>query len=381
MYRIALNYPYTDASNVLLFRGINAYAHQHPIFEFRYFAESDESGLEELIQWKGDGAILGLQTQEAFEQVKRAKLAVVNTSGAVDNVTVPRVYRDQREIGVQAAQYLAGLGVNQLAYVGLKEKYYSQLKWQAFQKTSEELIKPSSCFWIDSLSGLSMEEKMLRKFRYWLKKLQPPVGILLDRDALYGFLHQACIQGGLRIPEDIAVIGVNNSKACNYHQVPLSSYQFINDEYGIRVMQTLHALIENRASPEDLDVSILGVELFERESTDVLHCDDPRLSQAVSYIKANVEEPFTIDNLLDELNCSRRTLENAIRKDMKCTLRDFIIQERIKRVKNLLKFNRFMDPHRLASRAGFTSARHLKDVFVKHEGCSLEEHSIKLGAI
>ena len=126
MYRIALAYPYGDASNNQLYRGIINYAQEHPIFEFRFFAESSEEGLKELAAWKGDGAIVALQTELAFKQVADYDLPIVNLSYAINDSSVPRVHSDQEEIGTEAAQHLFNLGVNELAFVGASDWYYSK---------------------------------------------------------------------------------------------------------------------------------------------------------------------------------------------------------------------------------------------------------------
>jgi LacI family transcriptional regulator len=377
MYKVALAYPHNIASNHLLFRGINEYAQTHPIFEFRYFADTSEAGLKELMEWKGDGAIVSLDSEHAIQQVKGANLAMVNVSNAVDDNTVPRVYRDHTEIGMKAAEYLANLGVNELAFVGIANRHYSQMKWQAFEATAKSLVKPTKPFFMESTSELLTEEKMIRDFIYWLKSLHPPVGLLLDEDALYSFVYQICKRCSLRIPEDIAIISVNNSQSCSYQEVPLSSFQHNNKDYGIKVMQTLHALIEDRAAPEGLDIAIQGVDLHERESSNILHCKDTRLSTTIKYIKANLNRTFTIEELLQEVGCSRRTIENLIKSERGSTLHDYIIHEKVKRVKQVFKSNSYIEPVRLASLTGFSSSRHLQDVFKRTVGYSLEEYAIQ----
>lgn len=374
MYKVALSYPHTDASNNLLFRGINEYSQQHPIFEFRYFSNSTSTGLEELAQWKGDGAIVALDSPSAFKQAARIQLALINVSYAVDNTSVARVYRDQMEIGLKAANYLNDLGVNELAFVGIGDQHYSQKKWEAFHKRAEELFKPAKPFFMQSISELLTEEQMIRDFIYWLKSLKPPVGLLMDRDAQYDFVYQVCRRCNLRIPDDVAIISVNNSQSCAYQDVPLSSFQHSNKDHGIEVMRSLHALIERRVHPSEVDIAIKGVNLFERESSNILHCKDPRLSNTIKFIKANISHTFTVDELLQEVGCSRRTIENLIKAELKTTLHDYIVSERIKRVKEIFKSNSFIDPARLASMTGFSSARHLQDTFKRKVGSSLEDY-------
>ncbi|MEM0966293.1 MAG: substrate-binding domain-containing protein [Verrucomicrobiota bacterium] len=374
MFRIALAFPYIDSVNTHITKGILAYARENPVFDFRFFAESDERGLRELAKWDGDGAIVALTTPKAVAMAKKLKMALVNISSECDDSSVPRVYRDHAEIGIHATNYLASLGVEEIAYLGSANAYFAEIKWSVIQKRSLELCKRASSFFMEQHPNLSEEENLTKEFCKWLKSHTAPLGLLIDNDDFYPFVYQACDRVGFRIPQDIAIISVRNSRAAQFHDVSLSSYQYNNSKHGMVTMKTLHALLENRAGEDDIDFSIQGVKLFERDSTNILHCRDPRLSSAVRQIKENSRELHSIDEIADAVGCSRRTLENAIKSELGCTLRQFLINEKLRNVKYLVDNNLYGDTFDLAVKAGFSSLRHLQSVFLKAEGHSVEDY-------
>ncbi|WOO43200.1 substrate-binding domain-containing protein [Rubellicoccus peritrichatus] len=374
MYRIALAFECVDSVNTHIMKGILAYARQNPLFEFLFFANSDARGLEDLKNWNGDGAIVALTTNEAISIAETFDFPAVNISSECNNASIPRVYRDHAEIAIDATNHFASLGVEQIAYLGLRDTYYSEIKWALIQKESAELCKQATSLFIDRPSSLLYEEQMAEQFKTWLKSHTFPIGLLLDNDDFYPFVHQACTQIGLKIPQDIAVLSVRNSRASQFYEVSLSSYEFNNIKHGMLTMKTLHALLENRADEVDLDVSIKGIKLHERESSNILHCRDHRLSAAVKHIKEKTRSLHSVDEIADAVGCSRRTLENSIKEELGCTLRQFLINEKLRNVKYLIDNHLYGDIYDLASKTGFSSSRHLRNVFLKNEGCKLESY-------
>ncbi|MGB0370080.1 MAG: substrate-binding domain-containing protein [Opitutales bacterium] len=374
MYRIALAFPCVHSVNIYITKGILDYSKEHPNFVYRYFANSDVDGLKELAQWDGDGAIVALKTAEAFELAKELKFPILNISAEYNDNSIPRLYRDHREIGTDAANYLASLGVNEIAYLGSSNAHFSVAKWEAIQARSVELCKPVSILNVDPFQSLFSEEKVLHELNTWISERKLPIGLLIDDDDMFPFVSQALQGAGLRIPQDVAVVSVRDSRASQFHEPTLSSYQFNNTKHGWQAIETLHAMIEGRFDPEMADISLTGIRLFKRESSNILHCNDDRLSKAVEFIKKNANRLLSVDDVSEAVGCSRRTLENSIKEELGYTLRDFIIKEKLLRVDYLVENHLFSDLHNLAGASGFSSLRHLQNVFQKVRGSRIEDY-------
>ena len=132
----------------------------------------------------------------------------------------------------------------------------------------------------------------------WLRTLQPPVGLMAVHDYAAMVIVETCLRLGLRVPDDVAVIGVGNDRlTCEMCAVPLSSVARSNWEVGYRAAAVLDRLMSGRTSPKrDLLIRAEGV--VRRRSTDVVYVDDPQLAAAIKYMRDHAGQHFQIETVL-----------------------------------------------------------------------------------
>jgi LacI family transcriptional regulator len=367
--QIALAFPHEHGTVKGLYKGIMEYAQDFPIFTFRHTGPNDIHGVEQLKYWKGDGAIVSLNSPQALEIANSLDYPVVNISAAIKETKHTNVIIDHFEIGSAAAEHLASTGITSFGYIGLKDRWYSKRKRDGFCSFLKKSGLPIQEIFIEKISNLKTEEEALSSIAKWFDTLTLPIGLALDTDAFYSIICELCNQRKWIIPDDMAVIGINNFPAiCLTREPTLSSIEFGDTRYGYTAMKKLHDLItnpESRRKPEA--ILIHGHKLFARDSTAITFVDNPKLNNAIKFIRANLATFFSMDDVIAVTHCSRRWLETAFKAHLNTTPANFIQSLRIQRAKQLIGDYPKLSLHEVSRSCGFSSKRHMDDVFRKVE--------------
>ena len=142
----------------------------------------------------------------------------------------------------------------------------------------------------------------------WLRELQAPVGILASADLRASMVLEACQKLRLRVPEDVAVIGVDNDPlVCDFCDPPLTSISRNDYQVGYEAARLLDQLMDG-ASPPDKPMRISPAGVVPRRSTDTICVEDPYVSEAIRFMRDHVHEQFGVDEVLNQLPLSRRSL-------------------------------------------------------------------------
>jgi len=373
-YRIALAFPHEHGTVKGLYKGILEYAEDFPFFTFRHTGPNDLHGVRQLMGWKGDGVIASINSQEALDVLDSLQCPVVNISGAFREAKYPRVIRDHFEVGITAAQHLASTGVKSFGYVGISNRWYSERKRDGFRYFLKKSGLPLNELFIERINNLESEEKAFDRIGNWFDSLSPPMGLLMDTDSLYGIICELCKERNWSIPGDIPVVGINNFSAVCLTRTPtLSSIEQGDTQYGYNALKMLHDLIVNPGAEKTRDIIIKGHKLLARESTAVTFVDNPKLNDAIKFIRANMGTYFSMDDVVSVTNCSRRWLETSFKSHLGVTPANYIQSLRIQKAKQLIVDYPKLDLHEVSTKCGFSSKRHMVDVFRKVENMDPED--------
>jgi len=180
----------------------------------------------------------------------------------------------------------------------------------------------------------------------------------------------------LRVPQDIAVIGFNNdSHTCEFCEPPLSSVSRPGEKIGFEAAALLDRLIHGQPAPKE-DIVLPPEEVVERASSDTLAVDDSEeLSQALHFIHGHIDQPISVEEILERIAMSRRWLETAFKRKLRTTPHAYISQLRVKRVQRLLGETRKLRLKQLALNSGFTSTRQMNVVFRRLMGMSPRQYA------
>jgi LacI family transcriptional regulator len=175
---------------------------------------------------------------------------------------------------------------------------------------------------------------------------------------------------GLRIPEELSILSVDNDEfECLFTTPTLSSIDIPAFKIGLAAAGHLENMIAGTNPPPPPVTLLPPVQVVQRQSTDVVATADSAVRTGISYIRAHYAEQISVDDVADAADCSRRTLERRFRAALDRTVHEELARQRLARARRLL-IETDLDLETLAHRSGFTDARRLAVVFRQHFGRS-----------
>jgi|688.fasta_scaffold07818_6 LacI family transcriptional regulator len=352
-----------------LVEGITDYLREFPGWSI-YLPEQQRSAEAPrwLTNWHGDGVIARIETAHIAAALSKLKIPVIDVSAARPLPDLPWVETDDEAIARLAAEHLLQRGFRNLAYCG--EIGFNWSRWRGETFTREVLNRGAKCYQFENATrgqqGYRWQEQMDR-LSHWLCQLPKPIGIMACYDMKAQQLLDTCRQLGIAVPDEVAVIGVDNDELlCNLCDPPLSSVIPDARRTGYLAAELLQQAMEGKKVPaEGHFIEPLGVAT--RQSTDVLAIEDREIAAVVRYIRLHACSGITVKDILRDIPMSRRVLENRFIKWVGKTPHEAILQQRLDRVKVLLRETE-LPLDKIAIQTGFEHPEYLSVVFRKHFG-------------
>lgn len=355
--------------------GIIAWVRQHGAWSV-YLPEQERGAAppEWLRRWKGDGIIARIETREIGVAVRRTGLPVVDISAARHVPGIPWFETDDAAIARMAANHLLERGFRHLAFCG--DPGFNWSLWREAGFTSYvrgvgvECAVHQSPPRQDRRYSWNRDRRGLLK---WLRNLPRPVGIMACYDIKAQQLLAICRDEGILVPDQVAVIGVDNDRRlCELCDPPLSSVIPNTWKTGFEAARLLDELMSGRPS-EDLVQLIPPLGVHTRQSTDVLAIHDPEISLAVRLIRDRACQGISVDDVLRHVPLSRRVFENRFRAILGRTPHAEILRLRIDRARQLLS-ETDLPLTAVADAAGFRHAEYLSVCFKREAGQTPREY-------
>ena len=357
-----------------MLRGIVRYSRLHGPWSFYVTPGDFEQALPKIQLWGGAGIIARVETKQVAQEIIKANVPTVILDPEPELVAqVPElssfseVISDSEGAARIAAQHLLEKGFENLAFVGLEGRIWSDLRREAFCKSVRSLgFDPHVYEQPRRKSDRDWEQEHI-KLSAWIQDLPKPVGIMTcDDDCGHGVL-EACRQAGVDVPEEVAVIGVDNDELfCELADPPLSSVALNAEHGGYRAAQLLDRLMRGRVQARQ-SIIVEATQEIARRSTEVKVFDGPEVSAALSFLHRNRSKDFTVDDVAKAIGVSRRNLEIKFRKSVGRTILAEIQRIRLDHVKRMLRETDLPIP-RIAEASGFNSASYLTQAFRKDTG-------------
>lgn len=374
--QVALAFPLAVPHLALFMRGVTDYAREHGDWTFIAspvgtggFPETLDMSLQSLKGWPGDGVITVITTKAQTQAARGLHIPVLNLAGTLRDTGLPRVMVDHKAIGRLAAEHLLECGLRRFAYLGVKNVWYSQLRGEGF---TERVAQAGGQFLVHEVPR-RVDPKQpwylgLQEIDRWLRTLRPPVGVLAVHDYRARLLIDECRQLGLDVPNDVALIGVDNDETiCEFCRPPLSSVSRSGRRVGYEAARLLDRLMAGKPLPAR-DILIPPDGVVRRRSTDMVAFDDPHVAACVRYARGHVAGVFGVERLIKLVPISRRLLEKRFRRCTGHTPYDYLCQLRTQRAKELLTGGKKMEMHEIATACGFPDTQRLRLVFRRLTG-------------
>lgn len=328
--------------------------------------------ISSLRRWKGDGVIAMLASQQEERTAAKLSMPVVNLAGwcAPHRGSVPRVNANHQEIGRVAADHFLTSGILHFAYYGFEGVWYSEERSVGLEKRARELEASFNRF-LHPLRHAHAPAwyQVSKPLARWLRKLPKPVGILAVHDYRARVILSLCEQMGLRVPEEVAVLGIDNDPIiCEYSSPTLSSISRDPFDYGVAAAQQLECLLKKKTL-EQHTILISPAGVVQRQSTQRLYSGDPLIRQVADYLSQRSSSRNNVQSVAKHLKLSRRTLELHFKEHLHMTPGRYIQTFRITRAKALLlQRDVYQTISEIAYAAGFGSVPAFRAVFLTHTG-------------
>jgi LacI family transcriptional regulator len=361
---IALALPLDIAFVERLLPGILDFARDQGGWVFTRIPERLTSSFEWLRNWEGDGAFVLISNKTDVKVAQSLPMPIVNVGGYVKDVRVPTVTLDQQMVGRLAAEHLLARRFHRFGYYGVRDLWYSEQRRIGFETALLEA--GYKCSSIESTNLIRSPWDWRRvggQLARWLRSLQPPVGIMASWDLRAQMLSEACTMLGLRVPEDVAIVGVDNDPiACEFCIPQLTSVSRNDREVGWQAANLLSQLLEGKRSLK-LPILIPPDRVVARRSTDTLVIEDAEVARIVQQVRDHLNEVFGVERILRLSTLSRRQLEQRFRRGVGSSPYAFLNELRVERAKLLLAQSHKRALTTVASECGFSELRRFRMVF------------------
>lgn len=352
-------------------RGIRRYLVAHGAWSL--YLEQRELQAEPpawLARWDGDGVISRSTTPELARQLRRRGLPTVDLTDIHGDLGLPHLWTDHEQVGELAAQHLLERGFRHFGFCGFSGHNWSARRCDGFRRAVEAAGGSLSA--IDLAWGTSAREtweSQQETLTGWLRELPRPVGILAANDMRGQHVLEACRRLALAVPEEVAVVGVDNDELlCELCDPPLSSVVPNPERIGYEAAALLDGWMRGTRPPQtEYVVPPLGV--VTRQSTDVLAIGDPLIAAAVRYIREQACQGISVSDVLRHVPASRSVLERRFRKYLGRSPQEEIRQVQLKRTRQLLVETE-LPLERIAALVGFAHPEYLSVVFKRETGLS-----------
>jgi LacI family transcriptional regulator len=318
--------------------------------------------------WRGEGIIARIENETIASAVRACGLPTVNVSASGLAPEFPSVTSDSAAIAQQAATHLLERGMRHFGYCGDARFTWSQNHGENLVTALRE--RRHACHVFPSSSGDAADwRKEQAKLARWLKSLPKPVGVMTCFDIRGQEVLDVCRAIGLRVPEDVAVIGQHNDELlCELCDPPLSSVIPNARRAGFQAAAMLDRLMRGQAVLQT-QIQIPPIGIATRQSTDLVAVEDQRLAQAMRFIREHAHEVITVEDIARSAGISRSLLERKFREAFSQSPWDHVMQLRLRHAEQLLSQTR-LSIAEIAERTGFGTPEYFSAAFRKLTGIS-----------
>ncbi|UCE98628.1 MAG: DNA-binding transcriptional regulator [Planctomycetota bacterium] len=353
-----------------LLLGITKYAHLHGPWAFYSEPGEEQTTLPRLDNWGASGIIARVADAKKTKQFIEVKLPVIFVPLKEKIPGFANIIDDCATEGKMAAEHLLDRGFRNFAYCGFSDMHWSRGRRGSFCRRIAEAGFEAYCYDRPRARVLRSYAKEQVLLVGWLKSLPIPVGLMTCDDEHGRHVIEACKVAGLHVPEQVAIIGVDNDDlVCALSQPLLSSIAVNTERAGYEAAELLDELMTGK-KVQNHDVIVQPLHIVTRQSTDILAIEDREVANAVRFIRQRAKEPIQVTDVVNAAALSRRPLEKRFRKVLNRSILDEIRRIRVAQaVRMLVDTN--LSISQIASALGYPTVKHIARSFRHEMGMTL----------
>jgi|694.fasta_scaffold36585_2 LacI family transcriptional regulator len=355
-------------------KGVAQYA--RGVGDWRLYVEEEVGRrVPNFAAWPGHGIIASFDDRRIAQRIRASRLPVVAVGGGfADAEGIPCVATDNARIAALAADHLLERAIRHFGFYGLPpspQTCWSHVRSEAFARRLA--AAGQSCQTLIARHDSTRWSLLQAELTEWIGSLPTPVGIMACDDLRARHVLEACRTLGLRVPHDVAVIGVDDDDfVCELSDPPLSSIAQAARKVGheaARLLDRLMRVVPGTAAGAQKDVPMLTVVppigAVPRRSTDTLAVKDPEVAAVIRIIRERVSEGIGVADLVKASRLSRWQLEDRFRRTVGRSIHEDILQVRLAEARRLVTTTD-LALKSIAPRVGCRSIAYMTTLFRRH---------------
>lgn len=379
-HRIALLFNANKVYDRQVIAGIGRYLNSTRV-EWDLFMEEDfRSRMRDIRQFRGDGVIADFDDPHAPEALRDLPIPVVAVGGSYHDPAaypagVPYIATDNARIVRLAYDHLIEQGLPRFAFYSIPPhpgSRWAQERERAFQMIVVEESVEGIVYQGQPTSaggwGTAVEELVA-----WLTGLPKPIGIIATTDARARQVLQACVIGDIAVPEQVAIVGIDNDPMAQLlTRIPLTSVIQGAEEMGRTAAHLLHKMLHG-VDCSDTRVLVPPVGINVQASSKYQPLRSPHVMRACHYIRQYGCLGIKTEQVADYVGVSRTVLEEHFKRELKQTVHQAILQYKLDTARQLIA-DSDASLADIAVRCGFTSLQYMHTVFRREYDCTPRQY-------
>ncbi len=320
-------------------------------------------------------AVIGyIPNEKLRREIAALGIPAVDVHGRCRTAGLPVIESDDAAIVREAFGFFLQSGFHHLAYCGYPSVFFSDQRQEAARLEGAGL---KECVHLYSPTRAGQVGQDLYQFEKsgaeaglagWLKALPKPVAILACNDIRGQQVINACREAGIRVPEEAAVLGVDNDDIiCRLCRPTLSSIEPDGEAIGYAAAASVADLVAGNPVPARRKVPPRGV--VQRASTDTVAADHPLVVRAARLIRDDACAGASVEQVCERIGVSRSTLDHLFQAHLGRSIAAEIARTRIARSQTLLRHSD-LPLAEIARRCGFSSATYFGRFFKRETGAT-----------
>ena len=379
MYKIILLLDFAEEYSKSLLKGISKYSTEHGPWSYcrmpLYYRET--IGIKGILEWAkdwgADGIIGQLYNEIDLDLLVDSKIPVVAQDFKERFTEIPNITGAYHEAGEMGASYFLKKGFKNFAFYGFNDIVWSRERAEGFEKKINAMGYKVNYFEHRKSRSTDLWYYKSNSLSKWLLSLPKPIALMTCDDNQGLHITEACKQNKIRIPEEVAVLGVDNDEMlCELSDPPLSSIGLDIEKGGYDTAKLMEQMIQTSAS-NFYDIRVKPTQVITRQSTDIYATNDDHIASSLKYIHKNIEKNLQVEEVVKQVPLSRRSLEKRFLQITGYPIYKYIFNLRIEKfTQKLLETDQTV--FEIAMDLGLNDSKNIAKQFKQVKGCNPIEY-------
>ena len=354
-----------------LLYGIARYARLHGPWSLYREPSGLKSSVPKLAGWNANGIIMrnSLIGKDLLD-LRLPTVLVIH--GRHRPEELPALVTDAQSVALLAGEHLLARGLRHFAFCGFGDLEWSREREKNFGSFMEErgfTIHRYSTRFADHPRSWSAEQSRMKN---WIQELPKPIGVMACNDDRGQHVLEVCKALRVKVPEEVAVIGVDNDPmTCELGDPPLTSVALNLEAGGFAAAELLDRLM-NGERMAGQEIVVTATHVVQRQSTNLLAVDDRGVADGIRFIRQNARRRIRVDDVVAHIGIGRRSVEARFRKTIHRSIQEEIRRVRVELISQLLMETE-MSIAEITDHFSFTDVEHISRYFKKEKGMGMKE--------